>query len=117
MSLDHRKVDGRVLDMVACHSMLYQLIRFIQVGETHKEPQASKDWSSGAQDPQVRKFDKSQDQHKVRGRVLDMVVCHSCCSCLIKVMQPRPWVDDPWLAMAMSPSPQAASFGRLGFLA
>ena len=48
MSLDHRKIDGRVLDMVVCHSMLYQLIRFIQVGETHKEPQASKDWSSGA---------------------------------------------------------------------
>ena len=34
-SLDQHKVYGRVLDMVVCHSMLYQLFRFIQVAETH----------------------------------------------------------------------------------
>ena len=57
--------------------MLYQLVRIIQDDGTHKVTQASKDWSSGAQDPQVRKIHKSHDQHKVYGRGLDMVVCHT----------------------------------------
>ena len=73
--------------MVLSQYLYYQLKRMIQVGETHNMLQASKDWTSSAQDAQVRKFHKSLDQHKVYGRDLDIVLCHFLSYQLIRMIQ------------------------------